>query len=305
MFREKINAVFNELSPGQKRVAKYVLDNYHQCAFMAAKDIGEAVDVDAGTVVRFAQRLGYSGFVELKSSMQSTIERELKLTKDWDAAMPRDQTNLQSVAMFSLKIQIDNLQEMRTGLMQEPLNEILELLFNARRIYVVGEGISRRVGEMFAYTLQGMDVDAVLMGPDFGDLLFVATTICPDDVLVAIACTNLCPRVMAAVRGVKARGIPTLGLLGGRSWPLARLTDFKLIAPTPEPAIFTHYGVMSMLTKILCDALGLRQRGRLLEQSPHIRQMAKTIVENDAHFKADILLDTVSTYLKPDDEGDA
>ena len=55
----RIEAKYEKMSKGQKRLAEYVKENYDKAVFLTAARLGEIVGVSESTVVRFATQLGY------------------------------------------------------------------------------------------------------------------------------------------------------------------------------------------------------------------------------------------------------
>ena len=78
MFRERIKARYNELSPSFRKLADFVLEHQLDAALMTATELAERISVDAATVVRFAQTLGYSGFRQLSKDIQRVVKYFLK-----------------------------------------------------------------------------------------------------------------------------------------------------------------------------------------------------------------------------------
>ena len=58
------------------RLADFILDSYISTALMTATEIAHEVNIDAATVVRFAQTLGYSGFPELHKEIKARVKKE-------------------------------------------------------------------------------------------------------------------------------------------------------------------------------------------------------------------------------------
>lgn len=302
MFRDRIRQVFNDLPPSHQRLANFILDHYHQAAFMSTSEIGSELDLDAATVVRFAQRLDYTGYPDLRDSMREAIERDLNAPSTWSTAAPEDSSDLRALVMASLQSQIDNIKALQTVLIQKDVNEALEKILNARHIFVLGEGVSHRVADLFAYGLRAIGIRSCVVNLGFGDLLSNTVLMSPDDVLIAIACTAFCPGVINLVRLVREEGVSSLALTGARSWPLARIADIALIVPTPHPAIFTHYGAMTVLTKALLDAAASRRRDWLLEKAPDLQRVTEYLLQKDTEVDTELMPETISTYLHEDEE---
>jgi len=91
MFREKIQQNYDDLTPSFRKLADFMLQNQLDAAFMTATELANRLGVDAATVVRFAQELGYTGFRELSKEIQEVVRSELKAsyTADLDAAGER------------------------------------------------------------------------------------------------------------------------------------------------------------------------------------------------------------------------
>ena len=68
-----INDASGTFSKGQRRIAKYITENYDKAAFMTASKRGETVGVSESTVVRFAVEIGYDGYPVMRKALQEMI----------------------------------------------------------------------------------------------------------------------------------------------------------------------------------------------------------------------------------------
>src|SRR5262245_21376290 len=67
-FKERIEAHYAQLGKQRQRVVKYVNDHLQTAVFLTAGQLAQQLGVDAGTVVRTAQDLGYQGYVDFIES---------------------------------------------------------------------------------------------------------------------------------------------------------------------------------------------------------------------------------------------
>ena len=74
---QMIQAEHGSFSKGQRRIARYILENYDKAAFMTAAKLGKAAEVSESTVVRFAAQLGYDGYPEMQKALQELIRGRL------------------------------------------------------------------------------------------------------------------------------------------------------------------------------------------------------------------------------------
>ena len=64
-YQERIRLARPKMSKSFSRLADFLLDSYIEASFMTATELAHELELDAATVVRFSQHLGYSGFPEL------------------------------------------------------------------------------------------------------------------------------------------------------------------------------------------------------------------------------------------------
>lgn len=70
----RIRAAHASLPPGARRIADYVLEQPEQIVRMSVTELSEASE---GSVINFCQKLGLSGFQQLKLSLAQEILRAL------------------------------------------------------------------------------------------------------------------------------------------------------------------------------------------------------------------------------------
>lgn len=68
--KERINELYNSLSPACRKVAKYVNDNYQDCLLLSSSELAKAAKVSHTAVIRYTRALGFSGFLEYKKALK-------------------------------------------------------------------------------------------------------------------------------------------------------------------------------------------------------------------------------------------
>src|SRR5437870_1950451 len=70
---QRLRTAFDQLSPGQQRVSRLLLESPYDVAFLPVADVGRRANVSDSTVVRLAAELGYSGYPELPQELQGGL----------------------------------------------------------------------------------------------------------------------------------------------------------------------------------------------------------------------------------------
>lgn len=147
---ERIRAAGERLSPKQRKLAEYILQNYRNVAFMTSAELGKAAGVSEASVFRLAVALGYPGFPAFQSSIQEMIREALTTTQSFAVPSGADHDTL-FAKVFSAEAK--NMNKALAGLSPEPFNQGVEFLFASKRVLVVGHQASAALASHAGYSL--------------------------------------------------------------------------------------------------------------------------------------------------------
>ena len=96
------------LSPAQRRIAHYLLENLTEVAFLSSMELAERVGVSQPSVTRFAAALGFSGYPELRAALrpialrvpESGLHGERAAGNELHAALESDRANLEALHKY-------------------------------------------------------------------------------------------------------------------------------------------------------------------------------------------------------------
>lgn len=138
---QRIGERFEEFSPKQRILAKYVLDNYIDLAYATVAQLAHCAHVSETTVVRFVYCLGFESFADFMSELRDEIERA-KATRA--ASLNRytfDQGSYEfpgdiMQAIFALEISVmeETLAKIPTDLFEKAVDKIM----SASMLLIVG-----------------------------------------------------------------------------------------------------------------------------------------------------------------------
>src|SRR5690606_36180474 len=70
----RLRASLDDLSPVQRRVAQYVLEHPDATIYHSVTELSEATSSSEGSIIRFCQDLGFSGFQEFKLTLAVELD---------------------------------------------------------------------------------------------------------------------------------------------------------------------------------------------------------------------------------------
>lgn len=252
MYREKIREHYEHLSRSYRKVADFIMSNYYEVSFMTAAELAQAVGVDTTTVVRFSQRLGYSGYPQLLNDIREQVKAEI-----YAAYEPQELTPDDPAATFKTRLEQER-QNFSQALIQNPpehIRAVTALLSTARQVLLVAEGYADAVAEMTAQQLRHRGLAAEAIPQDSVKRAASLTNVAPHTVVIGISATRYGDDVARVLDLVRKQGCATLGVVGSLASPVNRLSDLVIYAPTdapgPLPSVVALGGVMAALVEIM------------------------------------------------------
>jgi DNA-binding MurR/RpiR family transcriptional regulator len=264
------------MSKSFTRLANYILDSYVQAALMTATELAHQVDVDAATVVRFAQRLGYSGFPDLQDEIKERVKREL-LIRPEEAAGADSVKGVVGVSMLRVREAVE-----QAGILldEKAISQIVEKIGNARRIIIIPDGL----GQVAAYNLinlleQGGFLVTITQS-GVSDLARTVSAASLEDFILAIDIAGDTPYIARALYEANDAGIPTAAIVGAASHKTATASD-TILASQNQAAFGLSIVVIDAIVYTLAEVLRWRYKERYSGADEAIEELFARIQVGD------------------------
>ncbi len=222
---QRIKAIYPSgvFSKSDKILANYLLANPGCIENATAASLAELSGVSPATIVRFCRKLGFSGLAEMKKSSDRLNYIE-ETSNDMDLRHGDSAQKVKEKVIAYNKLLLDQLDSaMDAGKLQE----ISDMLVNARQIVIMGEGGSGTICRA-AYDIF---LKLALPCKIVEDIMFQTMEISmmePDDVLFIIINSGRTSNMLINAKYARERGIKTIGIVGARNSPLAKYLDAEL-----------------------------------------------------------------------------
>jgi DNA-binding MurR/RpiR family transcriptional regulator len=264
------------MSKSFSRLADYILDSYVQAALMTATELAHQVDVDAATVVRFAQRLGYSGFPDLQDEIKERVKQEL-LIRPEQATEANSITGVVSATMLRVREAVEQASML---LDVGSISQIVDQIGNARRIIIIPDGL----GQIAAYNLVnlleqgGFLVNVAQSG--VSDLARTVSSASAGDLILAVDIAGDAPYIARALNEASTMGIPNAAIVGAASHPTASVADIVL-ASQNQPAFGLGVVVIDAIVYALAEVLRWKYQERFSGADEAIEELFTRIQEGE------------------------
>ncbi len=273
-YEERIRQDRPNMSKSFAKLADFLLDSYIKASFMTASELAHALNLDAATVVRFSQHLGYKGYPELLHEIRDKVRRNL-LYEPEQASQPNSLPGVVTSAMANLTHELD---QMRLMLDIDSIEKLVIAIDKARRIILLVESPAQPAAYNLVYFLEQGGFPIYIARPGVIDFARTVHTASQQDLLLAIDVTGQSPFIARSLAEAKARNIPTAAIVGAASLPTARSATVVLAA-SEHPSSTSGMIVISAIIYILVEALHWSFSQRFSGAEQAIADLASRIQE--------------------------
>ncbi|MER7954691.1 MurR/RpiR family transcriptional regulator [Streptomyces sp. NPDC096030] len=251
---ERVRALFggHRLSPGQRRIAQFLIDHLTEAAFLSITELAERVGVSQPSVTRFAASLGFSGYPALREALQPIALSAI-------AGAPEEaEERLGNELQSAVDAEIENLTALRRVL-ADP-DQILEIgreLARSVPLTVVGLRISVTLAEYFAYAARRIhpDVRVVTRGGSVAYDGLLQAREAGGTWVLAFAMPRHAKETLAVVRAARRTGLRVVLITDLALGPLVDEADVVFTAGTGSRLVFDSYAAPGVLSAALLQAM--------------------------------------------------
>jgi DNA-binding MurR/RpiR family transcriptional regulator len=217
---------YDELTDSQKRIAETIVEDPQFVAFATVDKFAARLNVSASTIVRFAYRLGLSGYPELQDQVRDLVLGTLNAGSD--GAEVTDHLG-DGVVAESLRHDLVLLERTIARLQPAEIEKAVRLIVDAERVRVVGGVTAFSAAYYTSVTLERVRGRVALLdgGPvPAGPLIEMQE----GDVLLAFSFAPYARSTQYVIRAVKQRGARVVAVTDSPISPFRDQADVLLLA---------------------------------------------------------------------------
>ena len=204
-----------QMSKSFAKLADFLLDSYVEAAFMTASELAQTLNLDAATVVRFSQHLGYPGFPKLQREIRQRVKKDL-LIRPQQAAEPNTPAGISTGAINEV---IHALEQTRISLDTDALVKLVDEIGKARRVVILPEGPAQPTAYSLVLFLEEGGFPVYIARTGLADLARTVNTTTPQDLIISMEVAGQSPYIARAMGEAQNKNIPTAAIVAAASLP--------------------------------------------------------------------------------------
>lgn len=221
------------LSPSQRQIADCLIANMNEAPLWGVEELAQKSQTCVATVVRFAKKLEYSGYLEMRKALVTAAKKHYGRGEQLLQAPVRASATLLEVARRDIR----NLETLVQNVNEDLLKKVVQLIKSSRLRLAIGDGVSALMTRQLAYLLINTGLPVIEGNPaDFATQVGMLDS---KDLVIAIAITPYTQETLDAAAYARKRGIPVLAFTDTLNSPLAKSANLTLPIPG-ENLLFSH-----------------------------------------------------------------
>ncbi len=265
------------LSPRRHKLIENILEKAEETFFLSSRELAKLFDVDAATIVRTIQALGYDRFADFTADLRRYFLARITPYAVLKAETKEGRTVADHITR-SLDRDLDNVTKLKARLDTDGVTELVRQIHKASRILVLGVDLAASLSWLLAYALAPLGFSAEAPVGSTGNVRHKIRVLGKNDLLIAISFGRCLRESVEAVISARERGVMTFGITDGPATPIARHCDRHLIATIGSPLYTGSYvAPVALIDAILMACSQIRPN----------RSLAKLRQSEEEYFSGD------------------
>jgi DNA-binding MurR/RpiR family transcriptional regulator len=254
----------SNLNPSRRRLLRMILENPEDTYYLSSRELAKRYQVDAATVVRTIQVLGYRKFAEFVADLRAHFVTRITPYTVLKAASKEKRTVADRVRQ-NMELDLRNLQALQTTFDPARIVTLAKQVKKARRIMVVGIDLAAALSWYLAYGLMTLGYAAEAPVGSTGNVQRRVRSLTSKDLLIAISFGQCLRDTVEAAERAKKQRVPTFGITDSETTPIAQICDQTCFASVASPSFGGSYVAPMSLLGTLLMACAHMQTARALK----------------------------------------
>ncbi|HRI45629.1 MAG: MurR/RpiR family transcriptional regulator [Ignavibacteriaceae bacterium] len=278
--KEKIQQKFEKLPRNHRNIADYIVDNFDKIPFLSVHEIADKTGASVASIVRFAQRIGYSGYSDLREAIAFSLQSHL--TKKDTFPLVRQSSKDEDILTSVANIDVMNINETLNELDRDLFNHAVKLMIQSNRVFTAGLGISYLLAEILAYQLTQVGIDASVLKHTYSVFEEQILYLKKNDVLVTFSFPPYSIETIDAAKAANKKGIKVISITNKPSSPVTFYSEAVLIVKSENMLFTNSFAAISVIINALATACAVKNKSNakiILDESDKIMTNQKLVIK--------------------------
>jgi DNA-binding MurR/RpiR family transcriptional regulator len=277
--KDKIKGKYNSLPRNHKKIADYFIDNFDRIPFLNVQNIAKSTGTSVASVVRFAQRVGFEGFSEMRDAIAETFQDQInnKVIFPLFDKHTADEDLLTEVA----NVDIANINNTLNIIERKTFDYVINRILKADRVFTAGLGISYLLAEILGYQLTQVGIDSTVLKHTHTVFHEQVLFMNKKDLLIVFSFPPYSKETVEVSAFAKEKGIDVIAITNKQASPVTFHTKANLIVKSENMLFTNSFAAISVLINAIATACALKKKSRakkILKETEEIMESQNQII---------------------------
>jgi DNA-binding MurR/RpiR family transcriptional regulator len=277
-----LKALIREKYPGlpenQRKVADFLLQHLEEAPFLSVVEIEERSGASKATVVRLAQHLGYSGFLEMREDLVKDLQSRMMITEMFPL-LPKSGRGETLTAVAHQDV--ENINQTINQLDPKVFTDVAQMILEASQVFAVGLGISSLMSRILAYSLNQVAIRCTPCVHDYESFMEQIHMIGQGDLLIAFSFPPYSRETIEFVKAVAEKKRAVVAITDRVTSPIGFYAS-RVLPIASQNMLFTNsFSAMTVLINALTTEVALRNR---VKATKNLKESERLLQENGYYY---------------------
>lgn len=249
---QRIKENRSKMSNSFGKVADFIINNHEDIPFMKVKEIAEKSGVNDSVVVRFAGSLGYSGFVEMRKSIEKHIKKKFNLPNRMIANEINNNSSCTEIMSIVFNQDSANLMSTLRNPYNNKFDEIVQTIKKSKKVYLVGNRGLHNIANLMEFLLTLTGIESISLNPadstDYQKLIKMDN----ESLLIAYSFPRYSRGIHEAIRISKMKSAKSIVFTDSIYSPDAKIADYTMVMDVESRTFINSYvSIISTMNAII------------------------------------------------------
>ncbi len=251
-------ACLERLSRKRRETIRPALENPKDFVLLSARALGQRLGIDAATVVRIVQTMGFPAYRDFRSYLHDLSVARATSLDTMNTSVPRD-GSISALIQDSVDQDLKNLNTLRHSIGFEDIAGLAPKFHRASRILIFAGDLAGVLASYLEYQLAILGLP-VMSATSWGRIVHLVKTVNKKDLVIAISFRKGLRQTVEGLQQAHDKGAYCVGITDTYVSPLARLSDKLFLTSIEAPPFGASYiAPMALLNGILVACANYRR----------------------------------------------
>jgi DNA-binding MurR/RpiR family transcriptional regulator len=255
-----IHSRYPSLPENQRKVADFLLQRSREVPFFSVVQIEKECGVSKATVVRLAQNLGFSGFLELREKLLEGVQSEIRLRDRFPLISKVD--GAETLTMVANQ-DVKNINQTINHLDRQVFQEVIGMILRADQVFTFGLGISSLMASILAYSLKQVAIHARPLAHGHETFLEQLAFVTPRDLLIGFSFPPYSRETVDAAKAAAGHKLPLVAITDKSTSPITFYAERVLPIRSQNMLYTNSFSAISVIINALATEVAMRNKSRI------------------------------------------